>query len=70
VLHQGVRAVLLNLTVELGRLQCGLALVVAGVHGGGGGKVLMRASGRCLRSLCGRGAMTCNHCRAGFGDNP
>jgi hypothetical protein len=59
--------------VELGWLQCGLALVVAGVDGGGGGKVLMRASGRCLyrgRSLCGRGAMTCNHCRARFGDNP
>jgi hypothetical protein len=64
VLHQEVRGVLLDLTVGLGQLRRGLASAALGFNGGGGGKVLVRALGRCLyrgRYSCGRGAMTHSH---------
>jgi hypothetical protein len=57
----GGEGALLELTMGLGRLRCGLASTASGFDGGGGGKVLMRASGRCLyrgRCSCGRGAKT------------
>jgi hypothetical protein len=40
VLHQGVRAVLLDLMVELGQLRCGLASAASGFDGGGREKCL------------------------------
>jgi hypothetical protein len=67
------QGVLLDLTVGLGRLRCGLASATSGFDGGSGGKVFVRVSGRCLyrgRCSCGRGAMTRSRYRAGFGDNP
>jgi hypothetical protein len=64
---------LLDLTVGLGRLRCGSASTASNFDGGGGRKLLVRTSGRCLyrgRCSCGWGAMTRSRCQAGFGDNP